>query len=428
MFIAAAAVGGYFLGKGGKDETKNDTKIRQQSNKTIINESQLNIMNESLMQSATNVVLENAKICGASSTMRAGNVIQNATTGGGVRISGTSISQDATVDLSCIQTTQTKSDIVTKISKELDNHLKNRMDTDSATKLESTAKNLVENGSLRLGGSDTVNINDINMEDNLYQRTTSGVNVSNVVANIVSANFTQRNIDDCTVKLAESAENRVSNVVDTGNVGIVIENTTIEQAGKAVNQCFQSSDIINNITNDVVENLGIDVEQVQSSTDKTEMSAEVENEVKNKGMIDEFFGGLGDLFGGGNLLLIIIIIAIIAGAGFVIYMVLGPGSGGGGGGDTTIKFEGKNDGNEVEKPVDDPAFIEPEPKPAQAPKKKRRPMPMPPQSASSDESRTDAVEDPVHDGGRLSILKLIRPYIIYFVIIILSLHILLKNK
>ena len=290
---------------------------------TYINNNTVKVLNESITNAIANTIVNNASNCGTSIIQNQNIDFSNITAKGNIDINNIYQHQGSGLSFSCQQTQETRSEVANKIYQEMVNDLIQNNNTRILANLEAEAQASAKSGFLSGGssaGANTSNKINFNQTNNSYQE------IQNVIQDSIENNFTTNNVANCNTQTVNNQNIGFHAITsETGN--IVIGGITQDQGAEIYAQCLQGQEVSNKITNDIINALGVKVENTNTVETETNESGIAVATAESSG----FSLGLGSGSSRISSILCIILICCLC-ISAIIYFVLPMFSGGKGSG------------------------------------------------------------------------------------------------
>lgn len=256
------------------------SKITQVDNKTIVNRTQIDTLNETINQTITNTLMKSASECGSSISQSQTIDVSGGTTKGDVVLEDVTQKQTATLNFSCIIKTEINNKIADNMSTEYLNILKQNFTADVLTKMDTTAKTVADTGFGATSDSKTnvFNFSNMNNINETYQ------NIRNVVNNTIENNFKTDILSTCQSYVNNSQVISVANRDVDGN--IKIGNITQEQVADVIIKAVLETKITNDTTTALITKLGVTVDETSTTKNQTDLKTDVTTENTSSGLDD----------------------------------------------------------------------------------------------------------------------------------------------
>lgn len=270
---------------GGSNST-----VRNVNNQTVINKSQIDILNENITNQIANSQISQAASCGASTSQDQSIKFEDITSAPGYPISIQDIRQGqyAFLDFTCQQTQQTRTDIANSLLNDMGNNLQDHNSTTIMAELEAQAAANVKNGFAGWGGggSHSDSDNQINWD------VTTGITqeLRNVIENTIENNFTANNLAECTTALKQSQSAVFSGIHSGGSV--IIGGISQDQMLDAYARCIQDQKVAQEMTNVITNATSVKIEDDTGSGTRSKEAGTATSETINNGP----FESLGEMF------------------------------------------------------------------------------------------------------------------------------------
>jgi hypothetical protein len=264
-----------------------NTKLSVKDNKTIINKSQIDILNESITENIANTVIKTASHCGATTTGAQEIKITRVRAEGDINFD-LNQKQDVNLNFSCVQFGEVRSEIANDLYKQMMQSLTNSNTTNVIQQLDAAAKLKIDSGFASWGPATN---NESDTEITYEQINDNNINLQTVIKNSITNNFTVEDIKTCITSVIGTQTIYADDILAGGNITF---GANQEQSIESYQQCSQIQSTAQNITNKITDVLGIEIINQSESNSESSSENRLESEITNQGL----FGGLGDLFNG----------------------------------------------------------------------------------------------------------------------------------
>lgn len=310
--------------------SKSKSTITVENNTTIINRSDINILNKNLNQVTANVTKNSTQKC--SNSVDVQNVIDfsNAVIEGDLNIGVLSkdnpckveLDTKATSNFECINASDMQNDIGSAMIDHMMNNIDNKASNEALTKMIANADSKAETGFLGIGASSSSsNVNNINR---YTQVTDNKKNLTNVMKNVIENNMTVNDVASCINEVRTKQGFDASGTLIKGKVNMCnfTSNVVVDSFGK----CLNKSGTTSKITNDIAKSLGVTIKEDVESKQTTEQSGSAQSIATVSG-VGDIFASLGSAFLGPFAIPLIIscslaccccIVIIVLGAAFML--------------------------------------------------------------------------------------------------------------
>jgi hypothetical protein len=306
--------------------------VNQKYDTTVINKSDITLMNQTINDYTANTVMENASACSGGLTQMQVFDMSGAHIKGPLKLD-IDQSQTSAVNFDCIQTVSMTSDIANGVLDKMINSMENSYDKNIMDKLEAVASTKAKSGfaAMDFGKASS----EVNIDYKYTDITETRKNISNIMKNAITNNLNLKSVQDCINQTKQTQAVDLKNVVVDDSAVVAVRQN---QAADMVSKCVQNSTFGNKIINQVARDLGVTVDEKSSTTKKTEVKAKAESERDTSGLFESIgtglgnvFRGVGDMFSGicgpyaGIISIVCLIIIILCIGGFA-YSQYGGGS------------------------------------------------------------------------------------------------------
>ncbi len=277
---------------GGGNSTK--TSVDIQNKQLIVNKSDIKLLAQNINKSTTNIVQETTKNCNVSGQL--GNETSH-TFGdvGGDFVSYTDQAIDGNLNLSCIQDSNMRSDLVKEVAQQMSNAVRSSMSSDAFAQLQAHAKTAQERGFASMPQFANKTESETRVINDLTMRNESSKELTNIISNVTDHSFSNKNLQECYA----TAQTNNRDVINAGNVRGNVNLTTKQNIKlDAVLSCIQKDENIMKIIEKSASVMGLDVAEEQKNVSKVKAEATAESKEKSTGPIQDVFTGVTDVVGG----------------------------------------------------------------------------------------------------------------------------------
>jgi len=281
---------------------------------TVINKSEIDILNKNLNNYVSNTTCEQAAICSSSMSQVQNVSFKDAKIKGNLNIGEIDQSQSANITFSCVQEQTLRTDIANGMVSEMLNSLKNNFTSSALSDMIASAEAKSQTQFASTGSSNS-DSNSNNTTEN-YSETIINEKLQNIVENSVTNNLNMKSVSECMNSLSSDQNIDFSSVEVEGSVNIGVLNQS--QATTAMQSCAQKQGIANSVTNAAATTLGIKIENESETKTDTTQSGSTSSSAKSVGVFQSIGEGIGDIFSGlfsglcsGSSTIIIIIIVVV---------------------------------------------------------------------------------------------------------------------
>lgn len=268
--------------------------VNQKYDTTIINKSELDVLNKNVNDFVSNTIVKQASAC-SSSIVQLQNVdFSNMEVDGDFTLDGVEQGQTSALTFDCIQTSELNNDVANGVLAEMTNALKNNFSTEALDKIEAAAE---AEGSTGFGATGGVNTDStVNLDVKFTNITDTKKSIKNIMENSITNNLDMSSTQDCIANTIQNQSVNVSGTRVRGNATIKAIKQT--QAATSVSNCVQKQSVASKIVGDVVSKLGVQVDETNSVVKKTDTSVSATATSKNSGLFQSIGEGIGAIFGG----------------------------------------------------------------------------------------------------------------------------------
>ena len=302
------------IGDCGSNST---STVNQNSNVNVINSNTLNQINQNINNFLTKTIVNNASKCSANISqiqeIDLGPIVASGK-GTVVDIGGIDQTQNAAVSFDCVNADTLKNDMANGVLSEYIGALSNNFSANSLNNMDATAKSKTENQSLSFGSANAnsnVNSNYVFNSSNIISN-----NIQNVLQNTISHDFDINTVKSCIAQVKQQQKTSSGGVNASDGAQVSIGGIRQGQGASILSKCLQTNSNITNLTNDIVQNLGLKVDNTANTSSENKMVGTAESESKNKGLLEGFAGlidSIGNVLTGilGNLTKPFIILSVL---------------------------------------------------------------------------------------------------------------------
>lgn len=316
----------------GQDVSK--SLVHNINNQLYVDRSTVNIMTDKVNEVVANTIVNNAVETGASIINNNEFEFKNFyVKQGDIDISDVGQKQDVALTFSQVNISELSNEIDNKVIQTILDEMQKHTSIDTIAEMEATASTKKTTGFAsgldNIGKSEASESEVIN-ESNFTSIDESATNIVKAVTDRVINNFTTNNLSSC---IANIIDNNMSSFVNlTVNEGsIKIQNLTQEQAVNAVVNCYNSNKTANSTVSEILQDLGVKVDESSSISNIVDQSGKASTEVIKKGVFESLGDMFSGMFSGLNSIMYAIIAVIVGGVLIVgvifLYKMFASGSG-----------------------------------------------------------------------------------------------------
>jgi len=281
--------------------SSSSSTVNQKYDTTVVNKSDIDILNKNVNNFVADTVVNQASKCSASIDQLQSIDLSDMKVAGDLNFAGSEQSQQSAITFNCVQVSAFQNDIANGILNKYVNAMENSYSTDALDKLEAAAGTSAKGGFLSTGAVNTDST--VNVDYKFTNITDTHKNLQNVVENSIKNNMSLSDISDCiaTVKTNQKFSLAGTTVGGNANIGAITQN----QASTLMTKCIQEKNNANKITEQIVTNTGVKVDEENSVKKSTSISSAAKAESKNSGIFESLgdglksaFEGVGSMFGG----------------------------------------------------------------------------------------------------------------------------------
>lgn len=271
--------------------SSSSSKVNQKYDTTIINRSDITLLNQTINDYTANTIMENATSCSGGLTQMQIFDMSNAKIKGDLNLN-INQSQTGAINFDCIQTVVMTSDIANGIMEKMVSALTNNIDKTIVDKLEALASTKSTSGfaSTDFGKSTS----EVKIDYKYTDITETHKNISNIMQNSITNNLNLKNIQDCITYTKQSQLVDLKYITVDGNAIIAIQQN---QAAEMVAKCVQDSTFSNKIINQVIKDLDLQIDETSKITKQTDIKSEAETERISNGVFESIGNMFSSIFG-----------------------------------------------------------------------------------------------------------------------------------
>jgi hypothetical protein len=274
--------------------SSSSSTVNQKYDTTIVNKSDINVLNENINNFVANTVVNQASDCSASISQLQTIDLSGMDVEGDLEIGEVSQSQKSNITFDCVQVSKFQNNIASGVLSEFSNAMKNSYTAETLDKLEAVAKS---EGSGGFGTTGKVSSNSkVNVDYQYTNITDTRKNLQNVVKNAITNNMSMNDTQSCVAKVAAAQKFTLADSKVRGSVRIGAIKQ--DQASTLMAKCMQEKGNANKITNSVASALGVKIDETNSVKKITEISSSASSTAKNSGFFQSIGEGIGSIFSG----------------------------------------------------------------------------------------------------------------------------------
>jgi len=281
---------------GGSSST---ASANQKYNNTVVNRSDLELLNQNVNNFTSNVVMKHAAECSANisqmNIFEASDMVVSGDFNANV-----DQSQNAAINFDCVQVSQYTSDIANGILDNMLSSLENNYSTEIMDKLNAAAQAQQTTGSLSTAIANTTTSN-ANIDYSSTQVNENRKSIKNLLSNTITNNIKMDDLQNCIANIKQSNKASFKNITVGGNAVLAVRQG---QAATLVSKCIQDSKFANKIIDNAAKTLGLSIDEKSTTKKETTLSSEARSEQINTGLIQDLgnavgsiLSGIGDIFG-----------------------------------------------------------------------------------------------------------------------------------
>lgn len=278
------------------------SKVKQTYDTTIINRSDIDILNKTVNDFVTNTVVNQASKCSANITQLQTVDLSNMKIAGDLVIGEIDQKQTAAITFDCVQVSSFANNIANGIMTQYVEAMNNNMSIETLDKIMANADSKVESGFLNTGGGGGSSSN-IKTDYKYTATNETSKNIQNIIQNSITNNLNLDDLQECVASVKASQEIVAAGTEVGGNVNIGVIRQ--DQASTLLGKCVQQRNNSNDITNQIISDLGLTIDETNSVKKTMESESKATSKNEAKGVFESLgdgiggiLGGFGDLFGG----------------------------------------------------------------------------------------------------------------------------------
>lgn len=324
--------------------TSSKSAITQESNNLVVNKNAVNALNQQLNTVQVNTIMKEAQSCSANIDQNQLVQSKGLKSAGKLTINISQL-QHSNLSFSCLNTTAVRNDIANQMAANIMQNLTTNTSADLLNQLGSVASTQAQSGGLTLPGIGPSSQSDISQIVKSSNVTENIKNITAIVNNAITNNFTSDNVKKC-VSMVAQAQAVVFENTQGEEVDFIVNQ---QQAADLITQCVNNNNVSQNITSGLMQFFGISATDTTTTKMETKAEATAESSSRQLGIIEELgnsmanlikapFQAIGDAFSGlgtiGKVISFILVciccILVFGGVGYFIYKkVIGGESEGG---------------------------------------------------------------------------------------------------
>jgi hypothetical protein len=268
--------------------------VNQTYDTTIVNKSDIDILNKNINKSTTNTVVKTAASCSANTYQSQLLDFSKMKIAGNLDIGDAEQNQTAALSFSCVQESDYQNNLANNMKTAYVTALKTGFSTQAKDKISANAAAASKTEFATTGSSHSSS--DVNVNYKFNQDNITDKNVQNVVENIITHNLNISNVQKCASSINNSQQMTFAGTTVGGSVkiGILDQN----QAADLMSKCVQKTRNSNTVTSELATALGITVREENDVKKQTSISSKAKSEAKDVGVFQSMGQGVGDVFKG----------------------------------------------------------------------------------------------------------------------------------
>jgi hypothetical protein len=287
--------------------SSSSSSVTHKINTTIINKNTFDAVNKSLTSIAVSAVVNNAKSCSSSTNLNQ-DINAQYTRSKCLNITGVTMDQTSHIDLTCVQPSQVRMDMMNKMTDSIVSQMKARMKSSVFAKVLTMSTSAAHTGAISMPfGKGAKSSTKVKLIKNTTIDNSMDVHLKNVIRTCVHQSFTTNNIMKCSSHIVQNQDIDVQGAQAAQCINIA--NIHMDQATSIVTKCIQTSKTVNDVINNVAHNTGLAIASTASTKSVTHVTTIAKSKAKQTGVI----GAIGSVFSGllAGLLPIILIVACV---------------------------------------------------------------------------------------------------------------------
>jgi uncharacterized protein YbjQ (UPF0145 family) len=307
----------------GNTDSKNTVNQTYETN--IINKSDIVMLNKAVNKTIVDNVMNQAKSCSANISQLQEVKFDNINVAGDFNFTGNQ-KQTAALTFSCLQKSDVGNSIANSMKSAYEAALKNNFSSETIDKL-STGASTEAQGSAGTIGNVSAETN-VKTNYKYNSETTINKNIQNIIENEINQHFEVNDTMACLARM-DNIQSMQFKTINVGGNAIIAINQ--DQAATMLAECVQNSSVSTNVTQGILNKLGIETDDTNKVIKKMTSSTTTDTSAVNKGVIEAVGDAIAGIFNGmtgwikyaiiGGVSLVSIIII-----GILIFMIFGGGS------------------------------------------------------------------------------------------------------
>ena len=274
--------------------SSSSSDVNQTYDTTIVNKSDINILNKNINKTTTNTVVKTAAACSASVDQSQLLNFSNMHIDGNLDIGDASQSQTSALSFSCVQESNYQDALANNMKSAYVSAIKTGFSTAAEDKITAAAAAASKNEFGSTGSSNSSSV--VNVNYKFKQDNETDKNVQNVIENVITHNLNINNVQKCASSINNSQTQTYAGDTVGGSVKIGIIGQT--QAATLMSECVQKTHNADDVTSKLASALGIKIHEENNVKKQTTISSEAKSEAKNVGVFQSAGQGIGDVFKG----------------------------------------------------------------------------------------------------------------------------------
>lgn len=273
----------------GGSSSKSSVTVKQ--NTTLINRSSINVFNKMVNTATINVSLQAVQNCSASLINNQKIDISNIVAGEDIVILS-SQEQNALMNFSCIQRSDVKNDVVSKLTSQVMTDMKNNVQQDVINKINAQVASHSTSDWMSGFGGGSSSSSKVNQDINTYVENNQKKDIKNVFENALYSNFSNFVESNCIAKIIQGQEFSAKDLTAGRDVKLTVNQ---KQVAQQLAKCVQENNVSNKVMQDVTNFAGIKIVEDTEQGAETESTSTAEAISKALGPIGSVLDGLGGL-------------------------------------------------------------------------------------------------------------------------------------
>ena len=282
--------------------SSSSSTVNNKYDTSIINISDMEVLNKSVNDFQTNTIVNQAASCSAGLAASNNLTFSGIDASGNIEFGEVDQSNTGSVSFDCIQKASYSNKVTSGIASTYLSQLNNTYDADILDKIDSTTAAKASAGFASTGSANSKS--NINTDYKFTNVTDTRKNIQNVVENAIINNLNLNDTQDCIATLKVKNDFSIIDSEVKGN--IKVGRLTQVNAASLLSKCIQEKKNSNEITNSIITNLGIQVTEEASIRKTANISSSASSVAEVTGPLQDLGALLSGLFSGPFIIALII--------------------------------------------------------------------------------------------------------------------------